>query len=209
MNFFELENLSFSYDGRNMILDNVNARFQKGKMYSILGQSGCGKTTLMSLMGGLDYPSKGSVFFKGQRITKKTATKFRAENISIIFQDYNLIDYLNAKENAEIVSNKKADNILTKLGLKPEEIKRNILKLSGGQQQRVAIARSLLADSSILLADEPTGNLDVQNTIEIAKILQEAAHKFNKCVIVVTHSSEVAQYADKILEIHNRMLKEV
>lgn len=209
MNFFELKNVSYSYDQKSMVLTDISATFERGKIYSILGKSGCGKTTLLSLMGGLAYPTKGELFFQGEKINRRKLTKFRAQNISIVFQEYNLIDYLNAKENAELTSNKKADKILYRLGLREEEIKRNVLKLSGGQQQRVAIARSLLSDTPLLLADEPTGNLDVQNSIEIAKILQEAAHKFNKCVIVVTHSSEVAQYADIILEIKGGILKEL
>lgn len=153
MSFFELRNITYSYDGKKDVLKDVSALFEQGKMYSVLGESGCGKTTLLSVMSGLDNVTNGGIIFRGQLIRKKMLTKFRAENISMIFQDYNLIDYLNAKENAEIVTTKSSDVILERLGLKPEEIKRNILKLSGGQQQRVAIARALLSDAEILLAD--------------------------------------------------------
>ena len=209
MSFFELRNITYSYDGKKDVLKDVSALFEQGKMYSVLGESGCGKTTLLSVMSGLDNVTNGGIIFRGQLIRKKMLTKFRAENISMIFQDYNLIDYMNAKENAEIVTTKSSDVILERLGLKPEEIKRNILKLSGGQQQRVAIARALLSDAEILLADEPTGNLDKKNAIEIAKILLEAAHKYNKCVIVVTHSSDIAEYADVIMKLEEKKLKEV
>lgn len=209
MAFFELRNIAYTYDGKNDVLKDVNAIFEQGKMYSVLGESGCGKTTLLSLMSGLDAVTHGGIYFKNQLINKSILTRFRAQNVSMIFQDYNLIDYLNAKENAEIVSDKSADGILERLGLKPGEIKRNILKLSGGQQQRVAIARALLSDAMILMADEPTGNLDQKNAIEIAKILVEAAHEYNKCVIVVTHSSHIAEYADVIMKLEEKKLKEV
>ncbi len=207
MNFLKLENITYSYDGKENIFEDVNMDFEQGKIYCILGESGCGKTTLRSLLAGLDFPTQGRLYFKNKVIDRKELTNYRKHNVSIIFQNYNLIDFLNAKENVEIVSKESAYNILEKLGFDKNEMNRNILKLSGGQQQRVAVARALLSHSSLLLADEPTGNLDKRNAIAIAELLGEAAHKYEKCVIVVTHSEEIAKYGDVILEMTDGKLE--
>ena len=204
MNFLKLENITYSYDGKENIFEDVNMDFEQGKIYCILGESGCGKTTLLSLLAGLDFPTQGRLYFKNKVIDRKELTNYRKHNVSIIFQNYNLI---NAKENVEIVSKESAYNILEKLGFDKNEMNRNILKLSGGQQQRVAVARALLSHSSLLLADEPTGNLDKRNAIAIAELLGEAAHKYEKCVIVVTHSEEIAKYGDVILEMTDGKLE--
>lgn len=207
MNFLKLENITYSYDGKENIFEDVNMDFEQGKIYCILGESGCGKTTLLSLLAGLDFPTQGRLYFKNKVIDRKELTNYRKHNVSIIFQNYNLIDFLNAKENVEIVSKESAYNILEKLGFDKNEMNRNILKLSGGQQQRVAVARALLSHSSLLLADEPTGNLDKRNAIAIAELLGESAHKYEKCVIVVTHSEEIAKYGDVILEMTDGKLE--
>lgn len=207
MNFLKLENITYSYDGKENIFEDVNMDFEQGKIYCILGESGCGKTTLLSLLAGLDFPTQGRLYFKNKVIDRKELTNYRKHNVSIIFQNYNLIDFLNAKENVEIVSKESAYNILEKLGFDKNEMNRNILKLSGGQQQRVAVVRALLSHSSLLLADEPTGNLDKRNAIAIAELLGEAAHKYEKCVIVVTHSEEIAKYGDVILEMTDGKLE--
>lgn len=207
MNFLKLENITYSYGGKENIFEDVNMDFEQGKIYCILGESGCGKTTLLSLLAGLDFPTQGRLYFKNKVIDRKELTNYRKHNVSIIFQNYNLIDFLNAKENVEIVSKESAYNILEKLGFDKNEMNRNILKLSGGQQQRVAVARALLSHSSLLLADEPTGNLDKRNAIAIAELLGEAAHKYEKCVIVVTHSEEIAKYGDVILEMTDGKLE--
>ena len=207
MNFLKLENITYSYDGKENIFEDVNMDFEQGKIYCILGESGCGKTTLLSLLAGLDFPTQGRLYFKNKVIDRKELTNYRKHNVSIIFQNYNLIDFLNAKENVEIVSKESAYNILEKLGFDKNEMNRNILKLSVGQQQRVAVARALLSHSSLLLADEPTGNLDKRNAIAIAELLGEAAHKYEKCVIVVTHSEEIAKYGDVILEMTDGKLE--
>ena len=207
MNFLKLENITYSYDGKENIFEDVNMDFEQGKIYCILGESGCGKTTLLSLLAGLDFPTQGRLYFTNKVIDIKELTNYRKHNVSIIFQNYNLIDFLNAKENVEIVSKESAYNILEKLGFDKNEMNRNILKLSGGQQQRVAVARALLSHSSLLLADEPTGNLDKRNAIAIAELLGEAAHKYEKCVIVVTHSEEIAKYGDVILEMTDGKLE--
>lgn len=134
--------------------------FEKGKFYTILGVSGSGKSTLLSLLAGLDEPKSGAVLYNNEDIKIKGYEKHRKNNISLIFQNYNLIDYMTPLENLKIVNPKADKSILNDLGLKDDEINRNVLQLSGGQQQRVAIARTLVADSPVILADEPTGNLD-------------------------------------------------
>ena len=218
----ELENISYSYQdgkGRNQILEDASYSFEKGKIYAVVGESGSGKTTTLSLASGLDKPSAGKVLFKGKDIQEIGLNKYRREDISIVFQSYNLIYYMNALENVmsalEIAGIKRKDkkeyclSILEQLGLSKEECKRDIRQLSGGQQQRVAIARALVSEAPIILADEPTGNLDVDTAGEIIEILKKLAKERNKCVIVVTHSKEVANSADIILELRDRKLKKI
>lgn len=200
MNFLELVQVDYSYNKRDNVLQNISVSFEMGKMYAILGKSGSGKTTLLSVLGGMDLPWSGKLIFAGTEINKKNVDQYRAKHVSIIFQNYNLIDYLTAVENIELITGKEAKEILCKLGLK-EEMKRNVLELSGGQQQRVAIGRALASKGEILLADEPTGNLDKKTELEIVEILRRTAHEHKKCVIVVTHSAEVAKYADIVFEL--------
>lgn len=176
----------------------INVQMEQGKLYAILGPSGCGKTTLLSLIGGLDSPTSGQILFEDQDIAKTGLSDHRKNHVSFIFQAYNLIDYLNPKENVALTSKLPPLPILERLGLTKEEAKRNVLKLSGGQQQRVAIARALASEAPVILADEPTGNLDEDTARDITEILKESAHKMNKCVVVVTHSNELAKQADVI-----------
>ena len=204
----ELQNIFYSYEKGKSILSNISAELEAGKLYAILGSSGSGKTTLLSLLGGLDTPTKGEVLFNGENITAKGLEYHRRNHISLIFQSYNLIDYMTPIENVQLTAKQDAIPILERLGLKKDEISRNILKLSGGQQQRVAIARALASDAPVILADEPTGNLDEDTAEEITAILKESAHTFGKCVVVVTHSGEVAKQADMVLEIRRGHLKE-
>ena len=140
-------------------------------MYAILGQSGCGKTTLLSLLGGLDSPVDGQILYDGQDIEKLGLANHRKNNVAFIFQSYNLIDYLTPKENVALTAKLSPQPILERVGLTEEECKRNVLKLSGGQQQRVAIARALASDTKVILADEPTGNLDEDTAAEIISII--------------------------------------
>ena len=137
----ELKDVTYSYQNKSeAILSKVNYRFEKGKFYSIIGQSGAGKSTLLSLLAGLDYPKKGQVLFNGENIKKKGSSYHRRHHVALVFQNYNLIDYLTPLENVRLV-NKNADRkILSELGLDEKQINRNVLQLSGGQQQRVAIA---------------------------------------------------------------------
>lgn len=204
----ELKNVSYAYEKGKAVLQNVSGSLETGKMYAILGPSGSGKTTLLSLLGGLDVPAQGSVLFDGEDITAKGLEHHRRNHISLIFQSYNLIDYMTPVENVRLTAKLDAAPILERLGLEQDEIARNVLKLSGGQQQRVAIARALASNAPVILADEPTGNLDADTAEEITAILKESAHAFGKCVVVVTHDREVAKQADVVLEIKRGHLKE-
>ncbi len=208
MSTLELKNVSYSYEKGKAVLQDVSASLETGKMYAILGPSGSGKTTLLSLLGGLDVPTQGGVLFDGEDITAKGLEHHRRNRTSLIFQSYNLIDYMTPVENVRLTAKLDAAPILERLGLEQDEITRNVLKLSGGQQQRVAIARALASDALVILADEPTGNLDADTAEEITAILKESAHAFGKCVVVMTHSGEVAKQADVVLEIKRGHLKE-
>lgn len=199
MSILKICNVKYSYDGNKMVLKNISVEFEAGKIYEIVGPSGCGKMTLLSLLGGLDSPCDGQVMFEGEDIEKKGLGWHRKNNVAFIFQSYNLIDYMTPAENVALTSKLPPLPVLERLGITKEEAKRNVLKLSGGQQQRVAIARALASDAGVILADEPTGNLDEDTAVEITNILKECAHQTNKCVIVVTHSNDLAKEADVIL----------
>ncbi len=209
MSILEAHNIAYSYDGNKAVLKNVSTEFDAGKLYAILGPSGCGKTTLLSLLGGLDSPTSGQIMYQGEDIAKTGLADHRRSHVAFIFQSYNLIDYLTPMENVALTSKLPPLPILEKLGLTKEEAKRNVLKLSGGQQQRVAIARALASDAQVILADEPTGNLDEDTAAEIAAILKDSAHKSGKCVIIVTHSNELAKEADVVLRLKKGELLQV
>ena len=210
MDILEIKNVTYNYSNSNeKVLSSVNQKFEIGKFYAIIGKSGAGKSTLLSLLAGLDKPGKGQILFKGNDIDKDGYSNHRKNNISLVFQNYNLIDYLTPLENVRLVNKNASETILFELGLDKSQINRNVMKLSGGQQQRVAIARTLVSEAPIILADEPTGNLDVDTASEIIEILKKLAKERNKCVIVVTHSKEVANSADIILELRDRKLKKI
>lgn len=206
MNLFEIKDVSFQYDTKPVLKD-VNMEFESGKLYAIIGPSGTGKTTLLSLMSGLTQLKDGDILFEGQSIKAMDMYQFRSHQMAMIFQSYYLLNKLTALENvtlsmdiANVHKNDKevrAVELLEKVGLDQEQIHRRILKLSGGQQQRVAIARALSYDPKIILADEPTGNLDPDTRDEIMDIFDDLK-KQGKCIIIVTHSKEVAQIADKV-----------
>lgn len=201
MRILELKDVQYSYDGKNNVLKGVCAQMETGMLYAVLGPSGCGKTTLLSLLGGLDSPTGGQVLFQGEDIQKTGLASHRRNHVAFIFQSYNLIDYLTPMENVSLTSTLPPLPVLERLGLTPEEAKRNVLKLSGGQQQRVAIARALASDAKVILADEPTGSLDEETVAGIASVLKEAAHSSGRCVIVVTHSRELAKEADTVFRL--------
>ena len=210
MDILEIKNVTYNYsNSKEKVLSSVNQKFEIGKFYAIIGKSGAGKSTLLSLLAGLDKPQKGQILFKGNDIEKDGYSNHRKNNISLVFQNYNLIDYLTPIENVRLVNKNASETILFELGLDKSQINRNVMKLSGGQQQRVAIARALVSESPIILADEPTGNLDVDTAGEIIEIFKKLAKERNKCVIVVTHSKEVANSADIILELRDRKLKKI
>lgn len=209
MSVLEMKDISYSYEKSRKILTAVNAVFETGKMYAILGPSGSGKTTLLSLLGGLDTPQKGEILFNGENISEHGLEYHRRNHVSLIFQNYNLIDYMTPVENVRLTAKQNAVSMLKSLGLTEDEAKRNVLKLSGGQQQRVAIARTLASDAPIILADEPTGNLDEDTAAEITGILKESAYELNRCVVVVTHSNELAKQADVILKLKRGSLQEI
>ena len=201
MSIMEIQKVRYSYDNKRNVLNGISTALDEGKMYAILGQSGCGKTTLLSLLGGLDSPVDGQILYDGQDIEKLGLANHRKNNVAFIFQSYNLIDYLTPKENVALTAKLSPQPILERVGLTEEECKRNVLKLSGGQQQRVAIARALASDTKVILADEPTGNLDEDTAAEIISILKKCAHEMNKCVIIVTHSNDLAKQADTIFRL--------
>ena len=210
MDILEIKNVTYNYSNSSeKVLSKVNQKFEIGKFYAIIGKSGAGKSTLLSLLAGLDKPQKGQILFKGNDIEKDGYSNHRKNNISLVFQNYNLIDYLTPLENIRLVNKNASETILFELGLDKSQINRNVMKLSGGQQQRVAIARALVSEAPIILADEPTGNLDVDTAGEIIEILKKLAKERNKCVIVVTHSKEVANSADIVLELRERKLKKI
>jgi len=202
----ELKNIKFSYEKKKNVLLDISVELELGKMYAILGTSGCGKTTLLSLIGGLDSPTGGKVLFEGKDIEEIGLIQYRKHRVAFIFQNYNLIDYMTPVENVSLTSKLPPLQILEKLKLTREEAKRNVLKLSGGQQQRVAIARALASDAEIILADEPTGNLDKDTAAEIIAILKESAHKLGKCVVIVTHSNSIAKAADTVFTLKKGLL---
>ena len=209
MSVLETKEVFYSYAKGNRVLSGVSAVFETGLMYAIVGPSGSGKTTLLSLLGGLDSPTKGEILFDGENIAVHGLEYYRRNHVSLIFQSYNLIDYMTPVENVKLTARQGALPTLERLGLSEEEARRNVLKLSGGQQQRVAIARTLASGAPFILADEPTGNLDEDTAAEISGVLKESAHELDKCVIVVTHSNELAKQADVILKLKRGSLQTV
>ena len=209
MSILKLENICFSY-GKKKVLDNVSYEFQKGKMYAVVGRSGAGKTTLLSVLSGLARHSSGTIYYDGKDIKNIDKYIYRSKYLGVIFQNFNLITKLTAVENIVLsmdisgqkIKDKKktAYELLEKMGLDRDEADRRVLKLSGGQQQRVAIARALSYNPDIILADEPTGNLDTATQNEIIDIFRTLAGE-GKCVIIVTHSPEVSSQCDEVYEL--------
>lgn len=205
MAILTLENICFSY-GKTPVLQGLNYEFEKGKIYCIVGKSGAGKTTLLSILSGLAQPTSGKILYNGEDIKNIDKYIFRSKYIGVIFQSFNLITKFTAMENVvlsmeiagykEVKRKERALELLLQVGLDEEEANRRVLKLSGGQQQRVAIARALSYNPDIILADEPTGNLDGDTQNEIMEIFRGLANA-GKCVILVSHSPEVAEQCDE------------
>ena len=211
MSVLSIRNVSFAYDRRTPVLRNLSLDFEQGKTYAIIGRSGAGKTTLLSIMAGLLKPVKGDILFNDHSITGINQFVYRSRDVGVVFQSYNLLPKMTAIENvilsmdvAKVRHVKKKETaraLLTRVGLTETEMNRRVLLLSGGQQQRVAIARALSYNPKVILADEPTGNLDVFTTNEIMKILNQLAHEYEKCLIIVTHSPQVADMTDQVYDL--------
>ena len=206
MALLELDDVSFAYD-KTPVLRHIRYGFDAGTIYAIVGKSGAGKTTLLSLMSGLASPTEGRILYKGTDIAAINKYDFRRQCVGVVFQSFNLLTNLTALENVQLSmdiagvksKNKRAQAmaLLEKVGLNEGEANRRILKLSGGQQQRVAIARALSYNPDVILADEPTGNLDGETQDEIMGIFRDLADE-RKCIILVTHSPTVAKKSDVI-----------
>ena len=216
MNKLETKDLYLTYpdgDVRKVILNDVNVSFEKGKFYTILGASGSGKTTFLSLIAALDKAERGEIMYEGKSLSEIGYEKYRRNNVGIVFQSYNLIPYMNAVENVMVAMSitdnemekdmkSQALRILESVGIDGSKATRRINRLSGGEQQRVAIARAISTNVEVVLADEPTGNLDAKTSETIIEIFKELAHKQNKCVIMVTHSEKIVNQSDVILKLN-------
>lgn len=209
MSVLSLKNICFSYK-TTPVLKDLSLEFEKGKIYCIVGKSGAGKTTLLSVLSGLAAPDEGEIYYNDEDIKKIDKYKFRSKYIGVIFQSFNLITKFTAMENVilsmdiagvkNIDKKQRAMELLNNVGLDEDEATRRVLHLSGGQQQRVAIARALSYDPDIILADEPTGNLDTDTQQEIMDIFRKLADS-GKCVILVSHSPDVASMCDECYEL--------
>lgn len=198
----EARDLTYSYrKASSPVLDHVSAAFDEGKFYAIVGASGSGKTTLLALLAGLDVPTQGEILYDGVDIRRTGLHRHWREHVALVFQSYNLIDYLTAEENVRLGGACDASALLAEVGLPAEIARKNVLALSGGQQQRVAIARALASPARVLLADEPTGNLDPATARDIIQLLGDTAHHRGKCVIAVTHSQSLAEVCDSVLRL--------
>ena len=207
MAVLSLENVTYRYKtAQRAAVSGISCEFEEGKVYAVVGASGSGKSTFLSLLAGLDLPTEGSIRFQGDSLAELNLDRYRRESISMIFQVFHLFPLLTVMENVcfpmELCgitpkdARPRAAKLLEAVGIREEQMKRFPSKLSGGERQRVAIARSLASNAKIILGDEPTGNLDGENTQNIMDILCELAHKKGYCVILVTHDMEVAEMAD-------------
>lgn len=215
MEIFKLDGVKYKYEKTDKnVLKGLSYNFEKGKVYAITGKSGSGKTTLLSLMAGLDKPTEGKILYNDKDISKLNQDEYRSTYVGVIFQSYNLLPHLTALENVMLsmdITKKKIENkkqkaleILNSIGINEEKANRRILRLSGGEQQRVAIARTLSYDPDVILADEPTGNLDPSNEKQIMDVFVKLAHEKQKCVILVTHSSTVSNIADEVYNLQEK-----
>ncbi|MEC1260682.1 ABC transporter ATP-binding protein [Bacillus swezeyi] len=206
-NILEFKDVCYWYkDQDKPLFEDIHIEFKQGLFYTIVGTSGSGKTTFLSLAGGLDVPKEGEILYKGQSISKIGLTNYRNQHISIVFQSYNLLPYMTALQNItsamEItgskIKNKEqyALDMLHKVGIGEKQARQKVLTLSGGQQQRVSIIRAFCCDTHLIVADEPTGNLDEDTSKDIVRLFQNLAHEENKCIIMVTHDEQIAKVSD-------------
>ena len=212
----EVKDVCFSYqdgESKKEIFNGASCEFLDKKFYCITGPSGCGKSTLLSLLGTIDKCESGLILLDGNDIFEDEST-YRKKKVGFVFQDYNLINYLDGFENValamEIAANKKDENriygALSVVGIDKETAKRKANRLSGGEKQRIAIARALINNPEIILADEPTGNLDIENSNMIVDIFLKLAHEYDKCVIMVTHNPDIAKLCDHEYTIINKTI---
>ena len=209
----ELRNLSYRYPkSSTLLLEDLNYRFESGRSYAVTGRSGSGKTTLLSLLSGFDTPTAGAVLVQGRDLREWDADAYRAKTVGVIFQNYNLLAHLNAAENVQLALRlagvpdppEAALALLDRLGIGEAQARQRVTTLSGGEQQRVAIARALAGEPDILLADEPTGNLDEENRDRIVEIFCALARERGKCVILASHDSDVIARMDEVLALKHR-----
>ncbi|WP_040197153.1 ABC transporter ATP-binding protein [Candidatus Soleaferrea massiliensis] len=220
MSILSLQNVTYQYEGtKKSVLKDIDAEFETGALYGIMGKSGAGKSTLLSLISGLDLATSGLVSYGGKDMRRLDRDRCRAKDIGVIFQGYNLLTNATAVENIELsmhISKAKMKNkrkaayaMLERVGIDRETADRKVLKLSGGEQQRVGIARALSHDPALIIADEPTGNLDGDTEENIMGILRDIAHEQGKCVIIVTHSDKVAAHCDVVHHLEKGKLRVV
>ena len=214
----KIENMTYRYKNSDRdVLKGLNVTFEAGKLNAILGPSGSGKTTLLSIMAGLDRPTTGTVSVDGKDLAGMDLNRYRRETVSMVFQAFHLFPLLTAIENVcypmgtNDIDKNEAENtakiLLDSVGIRGDMQKRYPANLSGGEQQRVAIARALSTGAKILLADEPTGNLDVANGDAVIEILRYLAHERGYCIIIVTHNLEIAEVSDVVYRMSDGVLK--
>lgn len=213
------KNIGYWYTNNpdDYLFKDINLSFERGKIYAILGQSGTGKTTFLSLLAGLDSPKAGKIYLDDKDINKSGLSNYRKNAVSTIFQAYNLMTYMTARQNVQtaleitntIVDNAKIEELFELVGIPKEMIDKPVLQLSGGQQQRVAIVRALATNHDVIIADEPTGNLDEETTQDIVNIFKEIAHQQNKTVIIVTHETAVAKETDVVFELKKKQFTQL
>lgn len=221
MSLLEVKDVSFSYQSRyqtNKVLKNVSCEFEAGKAYAVVGKSGSGKSTMLSLLGGLDLPDEGEVLFKQKPTSKMDLSRYRLESAAMIYQSFRLLPLLTVSENITLPmelrgfrgkpARDKAKELVSRVALPDTVLDRFPGMLSGGEQQRVAIARSLSMDTNLLLADEPTGNLDEENSQNIVDILVSIAHRDGYCVVIATHDLAVLPKMDVVYHMKSGNLVE-
>ena len=217
MTILELNHVGFRYRPDRPVLEDVNCRFETGVFYALVGKSGAGKSTLLSLMAGLDLPTEGEILFEGRTTAGMDLSEYRRRYASVIYQDFALLPLLTVQENIQYPmalcgvppqeAAQQARELARRVSLPEELLDRYPSRISGGEQQRVAIARSLTLDRRLLLADEPTGNLDSENSDIVIDLLRRLAHEEDRCVIVVTHDLSVMDQADVTYRVRDHRLE--
>ncbi|MBP5160040.1 MAG: ABC transporter ATP-binding protein [Lachnospiraceae bacterium] len=221
MAIVEVKDLKYRYENKYQTvnaLNGVNCSFEEGKFYALVGRSGTGKSTLLSLIAGLMLPSEGEILFEGVPTSSMDLNRYRREKVAVIYQSFRLLPLLSVSENVTYPmelrgfkgkkAREKAAELIESVGLPASVLNRFPHMLSGGEQQRVAVARAMSMETHLLLADEPTGNLDSENSRLIIDLLLKLAHDQEYCVIVVTHDPEIAARADKVFRIRDGVLTE-